>query len=98
MALPGPPPEARPDRLRWGVGGAPFRVGRVALLRFGRPPPEIATWLGWAHSAGQMLALFEVLPPFSVFVSFNGRRVWDWNRAAWAVLAAATLGLLLARG
>ncbi len=45
-----------------------------------------------------MLALFEVLLPFSVFVSFNGRRVWDWNRAAWAVLAAATLGLLLARG
>jgi hypothetical protein len=48
--------------------------------------------------AGQMLALFEVLLPFSIFVSFNGRRVWDWSRPAWAVLAAATLGLFLARG
>jgi hypothetical protein len=69
-----------------------------ALLRFGGPPPDVASWLGFARAAGRMLALFEVLLPFSIFVSFGGRRVWDWNRAAWAVLAVATLGLLLAGG
>lgn len=65
------------------------------LLQFGRPPPEIALWLRFGHVAGQMLALFEVLLPFSIFVSFNGRRVWDWSRPVWAVLAAATVGLFL---
>jgi ribosomal protein S18 acetylase RimI-like enzyme len=75
-----------------------FAWAAWALLRFGGPPLRIASWLSFAHAAGQMLALFEVLLPFSVFVSYNGRRVWDWNRAAWAVLAAATLGLLLVRG
>ena len=68
------------------------------LLWFGDPPPEITSWLRFAHVAGQMLALFEVLLPFSIFVSFNGRRVWDWSRPAWAVLAVATLGLFLTRG
>jgi hypothetical protein len=42
-----------------------------------------------------MLALFDVLLPFSIFASFNGRRVWDWSRPMWAVLAAATIGLFL---
>ena len=68
------------------------------LLRFGEFSPEITSWLRFGHVAGQMLALFEVILPFSIFVSFNGRRVWDWSRPAWALLAAATLGLLLARG
>jgi hypothetical protein len=48
--------------------------------------------------AGQMLALFEMLLPFSIFVSFNGRRVWYWSRPAWVVLAATKLGLCLAEG
>jgi ribosomal protein S18 acetylase RimI-like enzyme len=68
------------------------------LLRLGGPSPEIALWLHFGHGAGQMLALFDVLLPFSIFVSFNGRRVWDWSRPAWAVLAAATVGLFLIRG
>ena len=42
------------------------------LLRFGGPPPEIASWLRFGHVAGQMLALFEVLLPFSIFVSSMG--------------------------
>jgi hypothetical protein len=75
-----------------------FTWAAWALLHFSAPSPEIATWLYFGHVAGQMLAFFEVLLPFSNFVSFNGRRVWDWSRPAWAVLAAATLGLFLARG
>jgi hypothetical protein len=39
-----------------------------------------------------------VLVPFSLFASFDGRRVWDWNRAAWGVLAVAVMGLLLVGG
>jgi ribosomal protein S18 acetylase RimI-like enzyme len=72
--------------VSWGLG------------RFGDFPPEVDSWLRFGHVAGQMLAFFEVLLPFSIFVSFNGRRVWDWSRPAWAVLAAATVGLLLVSG
>ena len=68
------------------------------LLRFGEFPPEIASWLRFGQVAWQRLALFEVLRPFSIFVSFNGRRVWDWSRPAWALLAAAALALFLAGG
>lgn len=59
---------------------------------------EVTHWLDGAHRAGLMLAVFDVLVPFSLFVSFDGRRVWDWNRAAWGVLAVAVLGLLLVGG
>jgi hypothetical protein len=68
------------------------------LVRFGGFPPQVASWLRLGHVAGQMLALLEVLLPFSIFVSFNGRRVWDWSRSAWAVLAVATVGLLFVSG
>jgi GNAT superfamily N-acetyltransferase len=75
-----------------------FTWAAWALVRLGEPPLEIYEWLRAAHSAGQMLALFEVLLPFSIFVSFNGRRVWDWSRPAWAVLAIVTLALFLVAG
>src|SRR5919202_369373 len=75
-----------------------FTWAAWSLLRFGGPPPEIASWLRFGHAAGQMLTLFEAPLPFSIFTSFSGRRVWDWSRPAWAVLAIATLGLFLARG
>jgi hypothetical protein len=60
--------------------------------------PEAAAWLRAAHTAGLMLAAFDVLLPFSVFSSFDGRRVWDWSRLAWGALAVAVLGLFLAGG
>ena len=75
-----------------------FTWATWGLLWFGNPSPENASWLRFGQAAGKMLALFEVLLPFSIFVSFNGRRVWDWSRPVWAILAAATLGLFLARG
>jgi ribosomal protein S18 acetylase RimI-like enzyme len=72
-----------------------FAWSAWALLRFGWPPPEISAWLRAAYAAGLPLTLLEVLPPFFPFVSFNGRRVWDWNRPAWGVLVIAALTLLL---
>jgi hypothetical protein len=66
-----------------------------ALLRFGWSSPEIATGLHATYAAGMPLVLLEVLLPFFPFASFNGRRIWDWSRPAWGVLAAAALALLL---
>jgi hypothetical protein len=75
-----------------------FTWAAWALARFGGVSPEVTQWLITARRAGLMLAVFDVLLPFSPFGSFDGRRVWDWNRAAWGVLAVAVLGLLLAGG
>jgi hypothetical protein len=73
-----------------------FAWATWALLRFDEPPPEFTTWLRAAYAAGLSLALLDVLVPYFPFVSFNGRRVCDWNRQAWGVLAVVALALLLA--
>jgi len=75
-----------------------FTWAAWALVRFSVPPPEVYEWLRAAYRAGWTLALLEVLLPFSIFVSFNGRRVWDWSRPAWAGLAIVTVALFLVAG
>src|SRR3712207_663998 len=75
-----------------------FAWGAWALAWSGGLSPELTHWLDAAHRVSLMLATFDVLVPFCLFVSFDGRRVWDWNRAAWGVLAVAVLGLLLVGG
>jgi hypothetical protein len=69
-----------------------------ALQRSGGLTPEVAAWFRIAHAAGLSMALVEVLVPFSPLVSFGGRRVWDWNRPAWGVLAVAATTLFLVGG
>jgi ribosomal protein S18 acetylase RimI-like enzyme len=70
-----------------------FAWATWALVQFGEPLSEAVVWLRAAHTAGLMLAAFDILLPFSLFSSFDGRRVWDWNRAAWGMLAVVVLGL-----
>jgi ribosomal protein S18 acetylase RimI-like enzyme len=89
-------PKLGPIAFAGSSGVLTFAWAAWILLAFGGPPPEIAAWLRIAQAASLQLALFEVLLPFSLFASFNGRRVWDWDRTSWAVLAIAALGLLVA--
>ena len=70
-----------------------FAWAAWVLAQFGEPSFEAAVWLRAAHTSGLMLAAFDILLPFSLFSSFDGRRVWDWNRLVWGVLAVAVLGL-----
>ena len=69
--------------------------GAWALSRFGALPPGVETWLGYAGFIGKPLALFDVALPFFPFASFNGRRIWDWNRVAWGILAVAAVAVFL---
>ena len=75
-----------------------FAWAAWALAQLGGPSSGAVVWLRAAHSAGLMVAAFDVLVPFSLFSSFDGRRVWDWNRPVWGALAAAVLGSFLAGG
>ncbi len=68
----------------WGAG------------RFTGLPPEVAAWLRAAHMVGLTLVTVDVLLTFFPFASFSGRRIWEWNRAAWGVLAVAVVGSFLA--
>ncbi|TVR70941.1 MAG: GNAT family N-acetyltransferase [Spirochaetaceae bacterium] len=52
----------------------------------------IALGVGYAR----ILLIFEVLIPTFPFTCYNGRRVLDWRRPSWAVLALGTLLLWVA--
>jgi GNAT superfamily N-acetyltransferase len=66
-----------------------------AGLNIGSPQPAAAAWLEYALLIAQPLALFDTVMAFFPFVSFNGRRVWDWNRLVWLALSAAALALMV---
>ncbi len=63
-------------------------------LRLG-VPAGLEAWLETLLQVGATLALFDIALPFFPFTSFNGRRLWDWNKVVWALLALATVGLIL---
>lgn len=65
-----------------------------ALLRLEVPPPGLRPWLNTALLVGRSLALFDTVLAFFPFVGFNGRRLWDWNKTIWAMVAAAAVAAL----
>jgi GNAT superfamily N-acetyltransferase len=54
-------------------------------------PAEWVVWLVPANVLTRSLLTLEILLPFFPLESYNGRRVWEWNRMAWVVLAALSL-------
>ena len=54
-------------------------------------PFAIRDWVWLASIIGVVLALFDVAMPFFPFVSYNGRRIWDWHRTVWIVMATTVL-------
>jgi GNAT superfamily N-acetyltransferase len=66
------------------------------LSAFAELPQATAAWLNYFRFVGTPFVLYEVvLAVIFPFVSFNGRRIWDWNRPLWVVLALLTVGLFL---
>ena len=59
----------------------------------------LAVWyapLAGAAALARVMLVFEVLLPFFPLACYNGRRVLDWKPIGWAVIAAATVALLIA--
>ena len=54
-------------------------------------PLHLKSWLKIMLMMGKSLVLFDIAMPFFPFVSFNGQRLWDWNKIVWAVLATAAV-------
>jgi hypothetical protein len=65
------------------------------MFRLDVPPLSVKAWLKILLLVGKSLVLFDIAMPFFPFVSFNGRRLWDWNKIVWAVLAIAAVAVFL---
>ncbi|WP_299492316.1 GNAT family N-acetyltransferase [Acaryochloris sp. IP29b_bin.137] len=72
--------------LVWGVW---------VLGELNEPLPYVRAWLEAVLLVGKPLVLFDIAMPFFPFVSFNGRRLWDWNKTVWGILAMATITIFL---
>ncbi len=68
--------------------------GAWALLRWAAIPPMVLPFIKLTATLGPLAALFDIALPFFPFVSFNGRRIWDWSRPAWVVLAVLAVARL----
>jgi L-amino acid N-acyltransferase YncA len=100
-----------PTLDRWRYREWVPKLGRVALagilptlfmtwgLRLmdglGSLPGWMNPWRNIALMVGIMLSLLDVLAIFFPLSSYNGRRVWDWNRWLWGILALVTVALIV---
>ncbi len=87
-------PKLGPVALSGVLPALALTWGAWALSRFGGLGPEASRWINSAMTMGRVLMLFDIVLTFFPFVSFNGRRIWDWNKLLWGFLALATVTLL----
>ena len=66
-----------------------------AMLQLEVTPPYLKAWLNIMLLMGKPLLIFDIAIPFFPFVSFNARRLWDWNKIVWALLTAAVVAMFL---
>ncbi len=52
-----------------------------------------AYWLDSAKLVGEWLGLFDIALPFIPYVSFNGKKIWDWNTTVWLFMTLAAMGV-----
>ncbi|KLV03841.1 hypothetical protein ABT56_17330 [Photobacterium aquae] len=74
--------------LVWGIG----LVIHSGVITQDMLPIAKAVWF-----AGLGLLFLDVLLPFFPFSSFNGRRLWCWNKAVWGSVAICTVPLYVSR-
>jgi GNAT superfamily N-acetyltransferase len=54
----------------------------------------LQTFLYTGFEIALTFSIFDLLLVFFPFVSYNGRRIWDWRKPVWGLLAAALIGLM----
>ncbi len=84
-------PKLGPVALSGVLPALALTWGAWALSQFGALGPGASQWTASTMTMGLFLLLFDVVLVFFPFVSFNGRRIWDWNKLLWAFLALATV-------
>ncbi|MEM7064212.1 MAG: GNAT family N-acetyltransferase [Cyanobacteria bacterium P01_B01_bin.77] len=72
--------------LLWSV----WVISQLGILS-----PTLSAGLNLTLWLGKPLILFDIALPFFPFTCFNGRRLWDWNKIIWALLAIAAVAIWL---
>ena len=72
--------------LIWGVW---------ILSQMNLPSPYLRACLNVTLWLGKPLILFDIAMPFFPFICFNGRRLWDWNKIVWILMAVAAIAVWL---
>ena len=85
-------PKIGPMALAGTLASLLLAWGSWAALR-GRVAPGMASLLSPLLEISRMLALLETVVAFFPLISFNGRRIWDWNRAVWVIVSLAAVAL-----
>ncbi|MGD1949454.1 MAG: GNAT family N-acetyltransferase [Leptolyngbyaceae cyanobacterium] len=65
--------------------------GAWMISQSGLLATDIQAWLDILLLVGKPLVLFDGVMLIFPFISFNGRRLWDWNKVVWAVLAVGAV-------
>jgi len=63
----------------------------LLILRFFNLSSALENFLSTGFGAAFIFTVADILLPFFPFVSFNGRRLWDWNRWVWGGLAVIVI-------
>lgn len=68
----------------------------IFLTRFLLPyPSEFLIWIDYAFLVGADLAFLDTVFPFFPLEHYSGRRIYDWNKHVWAILAMVGLGTFI---
>ncbi|MCE2572984.1 GNAT family N-acetyltransferase [Motilimonas eburnea] len=70
----------------WLIGG---------LISFNALPSQWLPSFETALSIGTGLLMLDLVLPFFPFSSFNGKRLWDWNKYVWGALSLGVMPLLV---
>ncbi len=88
-----------PEYGKVGLAGALPTLFLAWVLFFLRQSTTMPAWastlLSFSFTGAAFLIIFDILLIFFPFVSFNGRRIWDWNKFIWIICAAAAIPLIV---
>ncbi|WP_087017153.1 GNAT family N-acetyltransferase [Thaumasiovibrio subtropicus] len=64
------------------------------LVNYGGLPAEYLPYGETLLTFGMNLLVIDILLPFFPLASYNGRRLWEWNKVIWGLIALPTAGLV----
>lgn len=87
-------PRIGPVALAGTLSSLLLAWGSWAVLRW-QAAPGLMALFSVLFGVSRMLALLETVIVFFPVISYNGRRIWDWNRLVWALVSLAAVGLFV---
>lgn len=86
-------PKIGPMALAGSLATLVLAWGSWAALRWNLVPGFDPILLSLQQLSREM-AILDTIVAFFPMISFNGRRLWDWNRVVWALVSLAAVALV----